>query len=92
MIFYTIRISCYFYKKQLKSWDFKAVRGLGDIKEATVTIGGTDVKMAVVNGGKNFAKVCEEVKAGKSPYHFIEFMACPGGCVMGERAGHHALQ
>lgn len=70
-------------KKAPESWDFKAVRGLGGIKEATVNIAGTDVKVAVVNGGKNFATVCEQVKAGKSPYHFIEFMACPGGCVMG---------
>jgi ferredoxin hydrogenase large subunit len=70
-------------KKAPESWDFKAVRGLGGIKEATVNIAGTDVRVAVVNGGKNFAKVCEQVKAGKSPYHFIEFMACPGGCVMG---------
>jgi len=41
------------------------------------------VKVAVVNGGKRFQEVCEQVKAGKSPYQFIEFMACPGGCVMG---------
>ena len=70
-------------KKPPQSWDFKAVRGLDGIKEATVDIAGTPVKVAVVNGGKNFAKVCDAVKAGKSPYHFIEFMACPGGCVMG---------
>ena len=70
-------------KKAPESWDFKTVRGLGGIKEATVNIAGTDVKVAVVNGGKNFATVCEQVKAGTSPYHFIEFMACPGGCVMG---------
>ncbi|WP_300154197.1 [FeFe] hydrogenase, group A [Solidesulfovibrio sp.] len=70
-------------QKPPQSWDFKAVRGLGGIKEATVDIAGTAVKVAVVNGGKNFAKVCDAVKAGKSPYHFIEFMACPGGCVMG---------
>ena len=70
-------------KKPPESWDFKAVRGLDGIKEATVNIAGTDVRVAVVNGGKNFAKVCEQVKAGKSPYHFVEFMACPGGCVMG---------
>ena len=70
-------------KKAPESWDFKAVRGLDGIKEATINIAGADVKVAVVNGGKNFATVCEQVKAGKSPYHFIEFMACPGGCVMG---------
>ena len=70
-------------KKPPESWDFKVVRGLNGIKEATLDIAGTDVKVAVVNGGKRFMEVCEQVKAGKSPYHFIEFMACPGGCVMG---------
>ncbi|EHJ47146.1 hydrogenase, Fe-only [Solidesulfovibrio carbinoliphilus subsp. oakridgensis] len=69
--------------KQPESWDFKAVRGLAGFKEATVDVGGTDVKVAVVHGAKRFKEVCEQVKAGKSPYHFIEFMACPGGCVMG---------
>ena len=39
--------------------------------------------MAVVHGAKCFKKVCDEVRAGRSPYHFIEFMACPGGCVCG---------
>jgi len=70
-------------KKPPESWDFKGVRGLKGIKEATLDIGGTEVRVAVVNGAKRFADVCEQVKAGKSPYHFVEFMACPGGCVMG---------
>jgi ferredoxin hydrogenase large subunit len=70
-------------KKRPESMDFKAVRGLKGLKEATVNIGGTDVKVAVVHGAKRFKDVCEQVKAGKSPYHFIEFMACPGGCVCG---------
>jgi ferredoxin hydrogenase large subunit len=70
-------------KKKPESWDFKAVRGLKGLKEATVNVGGTDVKVAVVHGAKRFKEICEQVKAGKAPYHFIEFMACPGGCVMG---------
>ncbi|NDY57453.1 4Fe-4S dicluster domain-containing protein [Desulfovibrio sulfodismutans] len=70
-------------KKKPESWDFKAVRGLEGLKEATVNVGGTDVKVAVIHGGKRFKDVCELVKAGKAPWHFIEFMACPGGCVMG---------
>ncbi|AAS96246.1 [FeFe] hydrogenase, group A [Nitratidesulfovibrio vulgaris] len=69
--------------KKPDSWDFKAVRGLDGIKEATVNVGGTDVKVAVVHGAKRFKQVCDDVKAGKSPYHFIEYMACPGGCVCG---------
>ena len=65
------------------SWDFKSVRGLNGVKEAAVSIKGAEVRVAVVHGAKHFRKVCEDVKAGKSPYHFIEFMACPGGCVCG---------
>jgi ferredoxin hydrogenase large subunit len=70
-------------KEKPASWDFTAVRGLTGFKEATVNVGGIDVKVAVVHGAKRFKDLCEQVKAGKSPYHFIEFMACPGGCVMG---------
>ena len=66
-----------------QSWDFKTVRGLDGLKEATLTIKGTELRVAVVHGAKRFKKVCDEVRAGRSPYHFIEFMACPGGCVCG---------
>ncbi len=69
--------------KKPKSWDFKMVRGLKGIKEGTVTVGDVKVKVAVVNGAKRFKEVCELLKTGKSPWHFIEFMACPGGCVCG---------
>lgn len=69
--------------KKPESWDFVTVRGLDGIKEMTVTLKGIEIKVAVVHGAKRFKQVCDEVKAGKSPYHFIEFMACPGGCVCG---------
>lgn len=70
-------------KQKPASWDFKAVRGLEGLKEATVNIGGTDVRVAVIHGAKRFKKVCDLIKSGKSNWHFVEFMACPGGCVMG---------
>ena len=69
--------------KRPESWDFKQVRGLKGLKEYTVTVNGIELHLAVVHGAKRFAQVCDEVWAGKSPYHFIEFMACPGGCVCG---------
>ena len=65
------------------SWDFKQVRGLSGLKEYTVTLNGTELRLAVVHGAKRSAEICDQVKAGNSPYHFIEFMACPGGCVCG---------
>ncbi len=70
-------------KQKPPSLDFKAVRGLRGVKEANVNINGTDVKVAVAHGAKRFKQICDIVKAGNAPWHFIEFMACPGGCVMG---------
>ncbi len=64
--------------------DIKAVRGLQGIKEATVNVPGVgDVKVAVCAGLSNARALCEMVKAGKVDYHFIEVMACPGGCISG---------
>jgi NADP-reducing hydrogenase subunit HndD len=62
---------------------FTAVRGQEGVKEASLDINGTTVKVAVASGMKNAKGLLEEVKAGKSPYHFIEIMGCPGGCING---------
>ncbi|MFA7636595.1 MAG: NADH-dependent [FeFe] hydrogenase, group A6 [Monoglobales bacterium] len=69
--------------KELENIEFAAVRGVQGIKEATVNIGGTDVNVAVAHGLGNARKVLDSVKAGEKNYHFIEIMACPGGCVTG---------
>ena len=71
-------------KQRPPSWDFKNVRGLeGKVKEADIAIGDVKIKVAVVHGARRFKEICELVKAGNSPWQFIEFMACPGGCVCG---------
>lgn len=59
------------------------VRGEEGIKELTVPYNGIDVKICVASGLANARKVLDAVKAGEKEYHFIEVMACPGGCVMG---------
>ncbi len=59
------------------------VRGDQGIKEFTIPYNGIDVKICVVSGLANARKVLEAVKSGEKEYHFIEVMACPGGCVMG---------
>ena len=59
------------------------VRGDDGIKEFTVPYNGIDVKICVASGLANARKVLESVKSGEKEYHFIEIMACPGGCVMG---------
>lgn len=69
--------------KTLKKLEFTAVRGFEGIKEATVTINGRDIRLAVVHTLKNARKIMEQVKKGISPYDFIEVMACPGGCIGG---------
>ena len=59
------------------------VRGDQGIKEFTIPYNGIDVQICVVSGLANARKVLEAVKSGEKQYHFIEVMACPGGCVMG---------
>ena len=63
--------------------DFHAVRGTESIKEATVNINGTDIKVAVASGAGAAQKVMEKIKNGEADWTFIEIMGCPGGCVNG---------
>ncbi|MCE5251703.1 [FeFe] hydrogenase, group A [bacterium] len=69
--------------QKLDSVDFAQVRGQKHIREASLTVGGKTVKVAVVNGLKNAREICEQVKAGTSGYTAIEVMTCPGGCING---------
>ena len=62
---------------------FHGVRGMDGWKEATIDINGTEVKVAVVSGLGNARKLIEAVRRGEVFYHFVEVMACPGGCVGG---------
>ena len=63
--------------------EYTAVRGIEGIKEATVNVAGMDVKLAVASGLGNARKLLNKIRAGEADYHFIEIMACPGGCVNG---------
>ncbi len=69
--------------KPLAKVDFLQVRGEGGLREASVVIDGTTVKIAMVHGLANARHVAELVKAGKADYDVIEVMACPGGCIGG---------
>lgn len=62
---------------------FHGVRGMDGWKEAAIDINGTEVKVAVVSGLGNARKLIEAVRRGEVFYHFVEIMACPGGCVGG---------
>ncbi|MBU1221574.1 [FeFe] hydrogenase, group A [Myxococcota bacterium] len=69
------------------------VRGMEGIREATLKIEGTvekyrflegvEVKVAIAHGLINADKLMEAVNGGNAPWHFIEVMACPGGCLSG---------
>ncbi len=63
--------------------DFEAVRGVEGIKTATVPVAGIDVRIAVCSGLANAKTLLKKVESGEEFYHFIEIMACPGGCVNG---------
>ncbi len=62
---------------------FEDVRGFEGLKEARITIGGMGLNVAVVSGMKNARMLLEDVKMGRSKYHFVEVMGCPGGCING---------
>lgn len=70
-------------KQELTDVNFTMVRGMEGVKEAEVNLNGTVVKVAVAHGLSNARQVMDQVRAGESPYHFIEIMACPGGCIGG---------
>ena len=70
-------------KKELPSLDFREVRGFEGIKEAEVALGDTIVRVAVAHTLGNARKLLERVRSGEASYHFIEIMACPGGCIGG---------
>ncbi|MCK4257876.1 MAG: [FeFe] hydrogenase, group A [Halanaerobiales bacterium] len=70
-------------KKELENLDFDFARGLEGVKEAEIDLDGTKVKVAIAHGLKNARVLLDQIKDGTSPYHFIEIMCCPGGCIGG---------
>lgn len=68
--------------RELENLDFHDLRGLEGIKEAEVEIDNIKLKVAVSSGLANARKLMEKIKNG-AEYHFVEFMACPGGCLGG---------
>ncbi len=63
--------------------EFNEVRGMKGLKEATYTINGVEIKVAVASGIANANYVMNRIKAGDAPWTFVEIMCCPGGCVNG---------
>jgi len=72
-----------FTGKNLKKVDFEQVRGLEGMREATVDMNGYELKVGIAHGLGNARRMLEDIRSGKSQYHAIEIMACPGGCIGG---------
>lgn len=68
--------------------EYTAVRGMNGIKEASVDVDGTEVKVAVASGLANANQLLTAIKNGTADYQFVEIMACPGGCINGGGQPH----
>jgi NADP-reducing hydrogenase subunit HndD len=76
-----------------KNLDITPARGMDGVKEATIKIEGctpdwaflegAELKVAIAHGLVNANKIMKMCRDGKAPYHFVEIMACPGGCIGG---------
>ncbi len=74
--------------EDLKDVNFTAVRGISGIKEASVHIAGIEIRVAVAHQMGNIQQVLDQVRKAReegkdTPWHFIEVMACRGGCIGG---------
>src|SRR5574344_898105 len=76
-------------KKKLPNIDFTEVRGLEGIKKATIDLNGFPLHVGIANGLGNARRLLEEIRSGKSEFHVIEIMACPGGCIGGGGQPQH---
>ena len=72
-----------FTGKKLERLDFTELRGMEGVRGATVDFDGTPINIGIAHGLGNARKLLEDVRDGKSKFHAIEVMACPGGCVGG---------
>ncbi len=70
-------------KKSLPKVDFEELRGLEGIRAATIDFDGLPINIGIAHGLSNARKLLEEIREGKSTFHAIEIMACPGGCIDG---------
>jgi len=76
-------------KTPLEQVSFTQLRGFEGVREASVMINGSEIKIAIANGLGNARKLLEDIRDGKVFYHAIEIMACPGGCVSGGGQPYH---
>ncbi len=76
-------------QKKLQKVEFEQLRGFEGIRSAEVDFDGLPLRIGIAHGLGNARKLLEDVKAGKSEFHAIEIMACPGGCIGGGGQPYH---
>ncbi|GAB1450188.1 NADH-dependent [FeFe] hydrogenase, group A6 [Draconibacterium sp.] len=76
-------------KKELPRLDFDELRGMEGIRKATIDFDGIPINIGIAHGLGNARKLLEEIQAGKSEFHAIEIMSCPGGCIGGGGQPYH---
>ncbi len=82
--------------KPLSKLEFKQVRAVEGLKEASIQVGGHELHVAVANGLANAKTILEKIRSGETQFHLVEVMACPGGCIGGggqpyPPEGYHVL-
>ena len=78
-----------FTGKELQRIDFEEVRGLQGIRHATIYMNDFPLKVCVAHTLGNARKIMEMLRKGELPYHVVEVMACPGGCIGGAGQPYH---
>ncbi len=76
-------------KKSLERLDFDELRGMEGVREATIDFDGIPIKIGIAHGLGNARKLLEDIQSGKSHFHAIEIMSCPGGCIGGGGQPYH---
>ncbi len=75
--------------KTLERLDFEELRGMEGLRKATIDFDGIPINIGIAHGLGNARKLLEEIQAGKSKFHAIEIMSCPGGCIGGGGQPYH---
>ncbi len=75
--------------KDLPRVDFEELRGMEGIRKATIDFDGLPINIGIAHGLGNARKLLEDIQEGKSQFHAIEIMSCPGGCIGGGGQPYH---
>lgn len=73
----------------LENVEFEQLRGSDGLRKASVNIGGKEINIGIASGLGNARELLQEIRDGRSEYHAIEIMACPGGCIAGGGQPYH---